>query len=162
MPFTISWYLHHSGASLHSYNTYSHFIYISYYYSISFSSISSNPNPYPSLPPIQLHNILLWISKLGFDNFEEALNLFHQMVKMQPLPSFFEFTQLLSAFVKIKVYSVLIIVFRYLCIFNNFLDIFTVHIIISDIFSAFILNISMSSIFLLIFLPRDCNIIQGQ
>ncbi|KAE9459656.1 hypothetical protein C3L33_08418, partial [Rhododendron williamsianum] len=72
------------------------------------TNFSTNPNPpnvVATTNPTQLQNLLLEKSKMGFDKLDDALSLFHQMARTQPLPSLVHFNRLLTAVAKMKEYS---------------------------------------------------------
>ncbi|KAK1386038.1 hypothetical protein POM88_023773 [Heracleum sosnowskyi] len=74
---------------------------------------------------------LLTQNKSGFKNLDNALSLFHKMLKMQPLPRDFHFCQLLTTLVKMKQYQVAFSLFREMCTLCIPVDIFTFSIAIN-------------------------------
>ncbi|KAK1349818.1 Pentatricopeptide repeat-containing protein [Heracleum sosnowskyi] len=84
-----------------------------------FSTITNhNPKPKPpfiassSRPHAQLQQLLYDKSKIGFDNLDDALFVFHKMLNMKPLLSVMKFNQLLVALVRMQKYSVAVSMFR--------------------------------------------------
>ncbi|CAL5416392.1 unnamed protein product [Camellia sinensis] len=94
------------------------------------TQISTNPNPNPPNRR-QLQKLLLEKSKLGFDKLDDALTLFHRMVRMQPLPSVIDFTQLLSGIAKMKQYSTVISLFQKMCLLGISTNEYTLTIVIN-------------------------------
>ncbi|KAF7150448.1 hypothetical protein RHSIM_Rhsim02G0033600 [Rhododendron simsii] len=61
---------------------------------------------------MQLQKLLSEKSKMGFDKLDDALSLFRRMAQIRPLPSVINFTQLLTAVVKMKEYSTVISLYK--------------------------------------------------
>ncbi|XP_058222903.1 pentatricopeptide repeat-containing protein At5g16640, mitochondrial-like [Rhododendron vialii] len=75
---------------------------------------STNPNPpnvVATTNPLQLQK-LLEKSKMGFDKLDDALSLFHQMARTQPLPSLVHFNRLLTAVAEMKEYSTVLSLYK--------------------------------------------------
>ena len=86
--------------------------------------------------PYQIQNQLLKSvrdhCKSGtFKNLDHALGLFDTMLHMHPLPSIFDFTQLLGAIARMKHYSIVITLIRDMGSFGITPDVYTLTILIN-------------------------------
>lgn len=100
------------------------------------SFCSTNPiftliSPFSTNRRKEVQELLLKNSKTGFENLHDALHLFDEMLQTRTLFSVINFTQLLTALVKMKQYSVAVSMFRKMCALDIPVNTYTISTVIN-------------------------------